>query len=65
MKAISYNIEIIHPDKTPAIWVHFEPSISSPVAYLRKPKWVSDKDWQNILKCIKFDAPVDFISADE
>lgn len=55
-KVTSYGISTIKPNKTPAIWVIIEPNIAMPVCYLRKPKWLTDDQWEAVLGAIRFEA---------
>lgn len=62
-KILSYSIETIKPDKTPAIWVMVEPNIMQPLCFLRKPKYLSDAAWQAVLGAIRFAAHPDLLDA--
>jgi hypothetical protein len=55
-KIESYWIGKVTPDKTPAIWVLMEPNISSPICYLKRPKWLNDAQWEAVLGSIEFKA---------
>lgn len=54
-KLMMYSITKIHPDKREAIWGMFEPNILMPLCYLQKPKYVSQEDWEIIVRSIRFD----------
>jgi hypothetical protein len=38
-----------------------EPNIIAPIAYLRRPKWLSDRQWQNVLDSIRIKAHQDLL----
>ena len=60
-KTISYSIEVIKPDRRPAIWVMREPNHLLPVCYLQRPKWLSDAQWDAVIDAIRLDARTDFL----
>jgi len=61
MRVTGYSVERIAPDKSYAVWVTMEPNIVSPVCYLKKPKWLTDEQWESVVKSIKLDATPDFL----
>jgi allantoicase len=60
MKLTSYSVA---PDglkgfvKSPVIWGNYPPNISAPLAYLKKPKWMDEKDWRMVLASIRLFLP--------
>lgn len=65
MKVTGYSVERIAPDKSYAVWVTIEPNIVSPVCYLKKPKWLSGEQWEEVVKSIKLDAASNFLDVGE
>ena len=61
----TYSVETIKPSKRPGIWVHCEPSILRPLAYLQRPSWVNDEQWERILKAIRINAEPDMLNCGE
>ena len=55
IKIISYSVETIKPSKRVGIWMHCQPNILRPAAYLQRPSWVSDAQWAVILKSIRLE----------
>lgn len=41
--------------KSHAIFGFYKPNIIAPLVYLRKPKWVSDKDFERIVSSLKLE----------
>ena len=58
---INYNVGKIPGATTPCISVMIEPNIIAPIAYLRRPKWLSDRQWQNVLDSIRIKAHQDLL----
>lgn len=62
-KVKSYQIEIKGIDnicKSPSLWMTFETktgSSFSPVVYFKKPKWISEESFINIVKSIEINLP--------
>jgi hypothetical protein len=63
MKIASYSISkngLQGYRKSPTIWGYDkDDNTSYPLAYLRKPKWMCDKDWDVILNSISLDLMID------
>ena len=59
MKKIrSYSVEhdgVPNLYKSSAIVGNFEPNISAPLVYLRKPNWISDEQFKKIVSAIRLD----------
>lgn len=62
MKAISKDLESYFINrnglgytKSPAIWGNYKPNTIAPLVYLKKPKWVSDDDFDKILDALKLE----------
>ena len=51
-----YSVETIRPTKRPGIWAICEPNIIRPLAYLQRPGWVTDKQWERIVTAVRIDA---------
>ena len=49
----SYTVERIPPDKSPAIWGMFEPNLACKLCILQKPKWMTDEQFDVIVKSIR------------
>jgi hypothetical protein len=58
----SYSIETVRPDKRPAIW-GMAGNRLYPLCYLRKPKWMTEAQFEAIVKSIKIDATSDILQA--
>lgn len=61
MKAESYSIQspIRGICKSTGIWIS-EGNKMAPLVFFRKPKWVSDDQWLEIVNCIRIDLPKGF-----
>jgi len=56
----SYSVETIEPQKRPAIWAVSGNSIY-PVCYLRKPKWMTEEQFDRVVKAVRFEASPDIL----
>jgi hypothetical protein len=60
-KVKSYSVETIMPGRMPAIWVMMEPNIYAPICYLKRPKWLSDAQWEAVLGAIQVNATANLL----
>lgn len=66
MKSIQIESIAKSPDglrgyrKSPIIWGNIPPNTSYPLAYMRKPKWMTDADWKVLFNGIQVTLPKDF-----
>jgi hypothetical protein len=52
----TYGVERIRPHKQYAVW-GVTGNKQYPLLYLQKPKWMTDKQYEKICKCIQLNAP--------
>lgn len=55
-----YTVERIGDTKRPAVWAVNGNSIY-PLCYLQKPKWMSNEQFDKVVKAIRLDAPKDIL----
>ena len=60
MRIESYSVETIAPHKRPAIWAISGNGIY-PICNLRKPAWMTDEQFERVVKSIRLDAPADIL----
>lgn len=53
IKLKSYSVETIPPDRRPGIWGTFSDGVLRPLCYLRKPKCMTDDDFNVVVSRLK------------
>jgi len=59
-----YSIETISPQTRPAIWVGSGNGIY-PVCYFRKPKWMTERQFERVVNAIRLEARPDILEDTE
>jgi len=60
MKVKKYTVETIRPDSRPAIWGMTGNGVY-PLCYLRKPKWMTEAQFDAVVKSIRINAGTDLL----